>query len=372
MNAASMDLALLQAFIEARYEVTAAGSIMRLQVGCRAPDALPIVPQGACTALLTACNPGAQRLHPADNRARMDALDLTLEQASLPVMAAVNSAADGSWKEPGRLVEAPDLASVDALARRFGQLAVLVIGTDRMVRLRCYAPAPLGFDMDTRFIDFVPCAATPAHTMTELDDDAPAPLLRARRLSFMRGEERIFGPLDFELAGGGVLVIEGGNGAGKTSLLRVLAGLLPAADEGDDQGAADVQVNRSCALLGHSLGLTGELDAVENLRFAAGLTGEGAALQPQNALRSVGLEGFEDIPVSRLSAGQRKRVALARLLVAPAAIWLLDEPYANLDPDGIALVNRLIERHTHRGGGVVLTSHGAQLPLNQTSTRVLL
>ncbi|HRQ64647.1 MAG TPA: heme ABC exporter ATP-binding protein CcmA [Xanthomonadaceae bacterium] len=208
--------------------------------------------------------------------------------------------------------------------------------------------------------------------MTEYSDEFPAPLLSARRLTFRRGEERIFGPLEFDLEAGGVLVIEGGNGAGKTSLLRVLAGLLAASENSDEGGEPEVRVNHSVALLGHSLGLTGELDAVENLRFAAGLQGNGGGMTPHNALRGVGLEGYEDIPVGRLSAGQRKRVALARLLVAPAAIWLLDEPYANLDPEGIALVNRLIERHTHAGGGVTLTSHGAQLPLKQAATVVRL
>jgi heme exporter protein A len=368
---AAIDAGLLQAYMDARYAVEGGSAPLVLRVGAHAVEIADLHEQARSVALITACNPGSRPLGAAANMRRMTALDEALREAGLPARPALHCAPDGTWTEDSRAVPADDLATIDRIARAFGQLAVVIVG-EGQVRLRCYAEPPIDPRVDTRFVDFVPCATAPADAMTEYSDEFPAPLLSARRLIFRRGEERIFGPLDFTLEAGGVLVIEGGNGAGKTSLLRVLAGLLSASENGDEGDEPEVRVNHSVALLGHSLGLTGELDAVENLRFAAGLQGNGGGMTPLNALRGVGLEGYEDIPVGRLSAGQRKRVALARLLVAPAATWLLDEPYANLDPEGIALVNRLIERHTHAGGGVALTSHGAQLPLNQAATVVKL
>lgn len=186
------------------------------------------------------------------------------------------------------------------------------------------------------------------------------PLLECRGLSFSRNEERIFGPLDFRLDAGEALMVLGGNGAGKSTLLRVLAGLL-AAGEGEvhvggrivDQG----HLARGCTFLGHLPGHKGELSALENLRFTAALQASG--LRPEQALAEVGLAGFEDNLARRLSAGQNKRLALARLPLSPAPLWLLDEPYANLDLDGIALVNRLIAGHLAQGGAALLTTHGA-------------
>ncbi|OGT57021.1 MAG: heme ABC exporter, ATP-binding protein CcmA [Gammaproteobacteria bacterium RIFCSPHIGHO2_12_FULL_63_22] len=186
------------------------------------------------------------------------------------------------------------------------------------------------------------------------------PLLECRGLSFSRNEERIFGPLDFRLDAGEALMVLGGNGAGKSTLLRVLAGLL-AAGEGEvhvggqlvDQG----HLARGCTFLGHLPGHKGELSTLENLRFTAAL--QASNLPPERALAEVGLAGFEDNLARRLSAGQNKRLSLARLRLSPAPLWLLDEPYANLDLDGIALVNRLIAGHLAQGGAALLTTHGA-------------
>ena len=186
------------------------------------------------------------------------------------------------------------------------------------------------------------------------------PLLECRGLSFSRDEERIFGPLDFRLAAGEALMVLGGNGAGKSTLLRVLAGLLAAA-EGEvhmhgrivDRG----HLARGCTFLGHLPGHKGELSTLENLRFTAAL--QSSDLAPEQALADVGLAGFEDSLARRLSAGQNKRLALARLRLSPAPLWLLDEPYANLDLDGIALVNRLVAGHLEQGGAALLTTHGA-------------
>ena len=191
---------------------------------------------------------------------------------------------------------------------------------------------------------------------------APPPLLAADALSFQRNEEPVFGPLSLHVSAGEALLIHGGNGSGKTTLLRVLAGLLvPSAGEIRIRGqqAMRESVAQTCALLGHLLGHKGELTAAENLRFATGLNGQRDGIDIDDALETVGLAGYEDSPARQMSAGQKKRLGLARLLLLPAPLWLLDEPYANLDLDGIALVNRVIEAHISDGGAALITSHGA-------------
>lgn len=203
----------------------------------------------------------------------------------------------------------------------------------------------------------------------------PPPLLEARGLGLARNDEPVFGPLDFELRPGEVVLVEGGNGAGKTSLLRVLAGLLPPTTGGvclNGEPLTLAHLSPQLALLGHLPGLKLELTALENLRFFAGLSGLRQGIAPESALASVGLGGYEDVPVRQLSAGQKKRVALARVLQAPVGLWLLDEPYANLDREGMDLVNRLLATHTHRGGAALITSHGAYAYTPGTPRRVVL
>jgi heme exporter protein A len=207
---------------------------------------------------------------------------------------------------------------------------------------------------------------------TETD---PTALLHAESLCFARNDETIFGPLDFELRPGDVVLIEGDNGSGKTTLLKVLSGLL-------EPGAGKIllhgvpltlaKLSHQVALLGHLLGLKLELSPLENLRFATGMGGMRPGITPHLALASVGLEGYEEAPLRTLSAGQRKRVALARLLLVPAALWLLDEPYANLDREGIELVNRLLDNHARRGGAALVTSHGAYAFTSGTPRRIAL
>jgi heme exporter protein A len=203
--------------------------------------------------------------------------------------------------------------------------------------------------------------------------DEVMPLLQARALTYARNEEPIFGPLDFSLHTGEVVLIEGDNGSGKTTLLKVLSGLLEPTGgvvllHGTPLTLA--RLSHQVALLGHLLGLKLELSAVQNLHFAIGMGGMRAGITPQLALASVGLDGYEDQPVRMLSAGQRKRVALARLLLVPASLWLLDEPYANLDRDGIELVNRILDAHARRGGAALITSHGAYAYTSGTPRRI--
>jgi heme exporter protein A len=201
------------------------------------------------------------------------------------------------------------------------------------------------------------------------------PLLAAHGLCFNRNDEPVFGPLDFEVAAGEALLVQGDNGAGKTTLLRVLAGLLRA-DAGEihiDGRVAKTDLRaHAIAYLGHLPALKADLDTLENLDFLCGLHGRRARQLPGNALAMVGLAGYEATLARQLSAGQKKRLSLARLWLSPAPLWLLDEPYANLDLDGINLVNRMISAHLRDGGAALVTTHGAYAaPPVQTRMLVL-
>ena len=191
---------------------------------------------------------------------------------------------------------------------------------------------------------------------------SPPPLLAVRGLAFSRNEEPLFGPLDFEVAVGEALLVRGDNGVGKTTLLRVLAGLLRA-DAGDLEisgAAADRESRaRAIAYLGHLPAFKADLSALENLDFLCALHGRRGERSFGAAMSAVGLAGYEDSPARTLSAGQKKRLSLARMWLSPAPLWLLDEPYANLDLEGIALVNRLIVGHLEDGGATLVTTHGA-------------
>ena len=203
----------------------------------------------------------------------------------------------------------------------------------------------------------------------------PPPLLAARGLVFARNDEPVFGPIDFEVGASEALLVQGGNGAGKTTLLRVLAGLLRAdAGEVDIDGkpARPALRSRAIAYLGHLPALKADLDTLQNLDFLCGLHGRRPRQLPGDALGMVGLAGHEDTLARQLSAGQKKRLSLARLWLSPAPLWLLDEPYANLDLDGINLVNRMISAHLRDGGAALVTTHGAYAaPPVQTRMLVL-
>ncbi|HEY4528727.1 MAG TPA: heme ABC exporter ATP-binding protein CcmA [Luteimonas sp.] len=188
------------------------------------------------------------------------------------------------------------------------------------------------------------------------------PLLSAQALRFTRNDMPVFGPIDFEVAAGEALLVQGDNGAGKTTLLKVLAGLLRA-----DGGTIDLQGRpaepllraRVVGYLGHLPAQKADLSALENLRFLCGLHGSRPGMSLEDAMATVGLAGYEDALARQMSAGQRKRLSLARLWLSPAPLWLMDEPYANLDLEGIELVNRMIEAHLREGGGTMVTTHGA-------------
>jgi heme exporter protein A len=188
------------------------------------------------------------------------------------------------------------------------------------------------------------------------------PLLRASQLCFSRNDMRVFGPLDFSVDAGEALLVQGGNGAGKTTLLRVLTGLLRAesgAVEIEGRTPEPMQRAHALAYLGHLPGLKGDLSVVENLDYLCGLHGQRPTVSIESALAVVGLSSYEEALARQLSAGQKKRLSLARLWLSPAPLWLLDEPYANLDLEGIELVNRMISAHLRDGGAAMVTTHGA-------------
>jgi heme exporter protein A len=189
------------------------------------------------------------------------------------------------------------------------------------------------------------------------------PILDVQGLAFARNEEPVFGPLDFALDRGETLLVEGDNGSGKTTLLRVLAGLLPpSAGEIRLDGEPrhhDALRRRRMVFLGHQPGMKNDLSPCENLAFLSGLYGTRQSADIGSALAQVDLAVYADTPLRMLSAGQKKRAALARLALLPGELWLLDEPYANLDRRGIEMVNALVAAHCARGGAALLTSHGA-------------
>lgn len=202
-----------------------------------------------------------------------------------------------------------------------------------------------------------------------------APLLEARAVSFLRQDEPVFAPLSFQLHAGEVAWVEGANGSGKTTLLRMVAGLLHVGS-GELRWRGEPLQRDQCGgdilLLGHQLGLKADLSPRENLRFAASLHGQRVEADPAATLAEVGLRGYEEEPVRRLSAGQKKRAALARMLLLPAALWLLDEPYANLDHAGTVLVDRVLQWHTSAGGAALVSSHHAVTSAGDAVQRIRL
>ncbi|MBM3353369.1 MAG: cytochrome c biogenesis heme-transporting ATPase CcmA [Betaproteobacteria bacterium] len=189
-------------------------------------------------------------------------------------------------------------------------------------------------------------------------------MLNANGLSCERGDRQLFAGLSLALEAGGLARLLGANGSGKTSLLRILAGLTrPAAGEvrwrGERIGDLAEEYGRELAYIGHAPALKDELTVAENLAFAARLAGIVASgAQLEAALEVLGMATRAALPARVLSQGQKRRVSLARLALPGApALWLLDEPFAALDEDGIGRVRALTEAHLARGGMLVLTSH---------------
>ena len=188
-------------------------------------------------------------------------------------------------------------------------------------------------------------------------------MLSAVGLACVRGGRRLFSDLAFSLEAGGWLQVEGENGAGKTSLLRIVAGLLAPADGEIRWNDEPVQENRdefhgNLLYLGHAAAIKEEFTPLENLRMNAAVAGQHLAeADAMKALRRMGLKGREHLPSRFLSQGQKRRVALARLLVSPAKLWVLDEPFVALDVAAVAMLCGLIDAHLQSGGMALFTSH---------------
>ena len=203
-------------------------------------------------------------------------------------------------------------------------------------------------------------------------------MLETTRLDCVRGERHLFRALSFRLMPGELLSLQGRNGSGKTSLLRMLCGLLPPAGgeirwRNEPIGKLGEDYRRELCFLGHQNAIKEELTPLENLMASARLADEaldeGAAL---DALETLGLAGREDLACRYLSQGQKRRVALARLVNERRALWLLDEPFVALDTAAVDLVAGLIGAHLQRGGLAVLTTHQAvDIPADSVRQLVL-
>lgn len=187
-------------------------------------------------------------------------------------------------------------------------------------------------------------------------------MLTVNNLACERDNRLLFSQLNFNVQAGDILQIEGQNGSGKTSLLRILCG-LSAGFEGTIQWQGrDVQEIQNDYLeavlyIGHHTGIKSILTAEENLRWMQTLHPHLNACSLAEALRNVGLYGYEDVPCYALSAGQQRRVGLARLYLSSHPLWILDEPFTALDKQGVSEKEQLIVQHAAQGGAVILTTH---------------
>ena len=189
------------------------------------------------------------------------------------------------------------------------------------------------------------------------------PFLSAAQVTFHRHNERVFHPVNLTLSSGEIALITGENGSGKTTLIRMLSGIV-APSEG--------QIDCSCirSFIGHEPAVKSELSCIENLAFFQRFypQSHGHMRHPiLDALKRVGLGHRMHHLAGQLSAGQRRRLGLARLLVAPSDVWLLDEPYTSLDASGCEWVDQLLADHLTSGGAAIVTAHHRQPKLPMTA-----
>ncbi len=188
-------------------------------------------------------------------------------------------------------------------------------------------------------------------------------MFEAQNLSCTRGDRELFTDLNFKLEPGTLLYVEGPNGSGKTTLLRAVCGLFLPTDgnilwQGENTRSLAEDFRKDVIYLGHHNGIKLDLSGLENLHIASVLDGDNVSEeQLWDALEQMGLAGFEDLPARSLSQGQKRRVALARLLINSARLWVLDEPFPALDVAAVERLQVIIAGHVTNGGIVMLTTH---------------
>ncbi len=197
--------------------------------------------------------------------------------------------------------------------------------------------------------------------------------LSADNLTLIRGERCLFQGLSFALESGGLLLLEGRNGCGKTSLMRAIAGML-SLETGQifwDETPVEKQrqeFHGALVWLAHRTGLKGDLTLVENLGFERSLRAQ-SSIDSESVYERLGISRLKKLILRSLSAGQQRRVALARMLLADVPLWFMDEPFTNLDREGRALVIELVEEHLAKGGMCVMAAH-QDVELKAPITRV--
>ncbi len=190
-------------------------------------------------------------------------------------------------------------------------------------------------------------------------------MLEVSGLACVRGDRKLFSDLSFSLARGELLHLHGHNGSGKTTLMRTLCGLIKESEgeihwNGESIHSLGEDFTRDVVYIGHKNGIKDDLTGVENLRVCTALDGYPITeLQAWDALEKMGLRGHEDLPSRVLSQGQKRRVALARLLVNRSKLWILDEPFTALDVAAVDFLQSIIRSHIEAGGMVILTTHQA-------------
>jgi heme exporter protein A len=198
-------------------------------------------------------------------------------------------------------------------------------------------------------------------------------MLEVINLGCIRGDRRLFKDLNFSAKPGELIELRGANGSGKTSLVRILCGLAtPAAGEVRWQGknirSLGEEYLRDVAYLAHQNGVKDELSAIENLRISSAVNGHPLGKdQAQHILGRIGLDRQQNLPARSLSAGQRRRLALARLLTTKATVWILDEVLTSLDDAAVKLSTEFIDEHLENGGIAIIATHQE---LNLSAPRV--